>query len=81
MRFLTLYHQSIKVWRGWVGRRRYLRTLKAARRIQEFFFSWKLRFTFIQQRRAAVVIQAHLRGTLFFRIYFLFFVTNYFDKR
>jgi len=49
-------------WKTWTLRRRYLAKVAAARRIQEYYFSWKYRFRFIKERRAAIVIQAHLRG-------------------
>ena len=35
---------------------------KAAKRIQECFLSWSTRIRFLKSRRAAIVIQAHLRG-------------------
>lgn len=49
-------------WKGWRQRRQYRAIWKAAKRIQECFLSWSTRIRFLKERRAAVVIQAHLRG-------------------
>ena len=51
-----------KTWKGHRQRQEYLRMWKAAKRIQECFMSWSTRIRFLKSRRAAVVIQAHLRG-------------------
>ena len=51
-----------KTWKGFRQRRQYLRMWRAAKRIQECFLSWSTRIRFLKSRRAAVVIQAHLRG-------------------
>lgn len=40
----------------------YLRIRNAAIRIQNAYRSWKIRIEFLRRRRAAVLIQSHLRG-------------------
>ena len=50
------------MWRRHVDRKRFLRKRKAAQVLQHAFCGWRLRIKFIQMRRAAVVIQSHLRG-------------------
>ena len=49
-------------WKGLLAAREYKQRRGAAVRIQQYFRSWKARLYFIRARRAAVVIQAHLRG-------------------
>ena len=51
-----------KLWKGHRAARDYRQHRVAAVRIQEYFRSWKARLYFIRARRAAIVIQAHLRG-------------------
>ena len=51
-----------KTWKGCKQRRRFVEIRKATRKIQESFLAWKSRIVFLRQRRAAIVIQAHLRG-------------------
>ena len=63
---LSILHKSAvtiqKRWKGFTTARDYRQKLAAARRIQEYFRSWKARLYFIRARRAVIVIQAHLRG-------------------
>ena len=63
---LSIIHNSAvtiqKRWKGFTTARDYRQKRTAARRIQEYFRSWKARLYFIKARRAAVVIQSHLRG-------------------
>lgn len=63
---LSIIHKSAvniqKRWKGFVTARDYRQKRMAARRIQEYFRSWKARLYFIKARRAAIVIQSHLRG-------------------
>lgn len=40
----------------------YKRTRDAALKVQHAYRGWKLRIMFIRKRRAAIVIQSHLRG-------------------
>jgi len=40
----------------------YHRTRQATMRIQHAYRGWKQRLVFLRQRRAAIVIQSHLRG-------------------
>lgn len=42
--------------------KKYSKTRKAALRIQHAYRGWKLRIEFLRKRRAAIVIQSHLRG-------------------
>ena len=51
-----------KRWKGFTTAREYNQRRNAARRIQEYFRSWKARLYFIRARRAVIVIQSHLRG-------------------
>ena len=51
-----------KMWKGFKTAREYNQKRNAARRIQEYFRSWRARIYFIKARRAAIVIQSHLRG-------------------
>ena len=51
-----------KRWKGFTTARDYNQRRNAARRIQEYFRSWKARLYFIRARRAVIVIQSHLRG-------------------
>ena len=51
-----------KTWKCCKQRRRFVEIRKATRKIQESFLAWKSRILFLRQRRAAIVIQAHLRG-------------------
>lgn len=36
--------------------------MRALRTIQQAYRAWKLRLSFLRKRRAAIVIQSHLRG-------------------
>ena len=47
---------------GFVQRRKYLAIQEAARVIQACYLTWSARIKFLNKRRAAVVIQSHLRG-------------------
>lgn len=49
-------------WRGRRERRRYERIRAAVRCIQHAAAGWQQRIRFLRQRRAAIVIQSHLRG-------------------
>lgn len=40
----------------------YTRRKQAVKVIQQFYWGWKLRLEFLKKRRAAIAIQAHLRG-------------------
>jgi hypothetical protein len=40
----------------------FLRIRQAAFRVQHAYRGWKQRLLFLRQRRAAIVIQSHLRG-------------------
>ena len=51
-----------KTWKGQKQRRRFVEVRMATKKIQESFLAWKLRIQFLRKRRAAIVIQAHLRG-------------------
>ena len=51
-----------KTWKGQKQRRNYLRIHKAAKTIQASYLTWRARIQFLKRRRAAVVIQAYLRG-------------------
>lgn len=57
--------QAIKIqsyWRRYIERKSYRKIKSAALRIQHAYLGWKLRIEFLRKRRAAVVIQSHLRG-------------------
>lgn len=57
--------QAIKIqsyWRRYIERKRYGKIKKAVLRIQHAYLGWKLRIEFLRKRRAAIVIQSHLRG-------------------
>lgn len=49
-------------WRRVQGRRKFQRTRAAVLLIQHAYMGWKLRIEFLRKRRAAIVIQSHLRG-------------------
>ncbi|CAB4060937.1 unnamed protein product [Lepeophtheirus salmonis] len=51
-----------KTWKGQKQRLIYIEIRNAAKKIQERYLTWKLRILFIKKRRAALIIQAHLRG-------------------
>lgn len=51
-----------KVWKGQRKRKEYQRLRRATVKIQESYLAWRSRIRFLRQRRAAIVIQAHLRG-------------------
>lgn len=49
-------------WRRYSDQKKYRQNRTAALKIQHAFKGWKLRIEFLKQRRAAIVIQSHLRG-------------------
>lgn len=49
-------------WKRFASQRKYRRVKDAALKIQHAYIGWKLRIEFLRKRRAAVVIQCHLRG-------------------
>merc|ERR1711874_760143 len=51
-----------KVWRGYYQRKKWLQIQEATRRIQECFLSMRARISYRRMRRAAIFIQAHVRG-------------------
>jgi hypothetical protein len=51
-----------KHWRRHNERRRFSNVKIAAMKIQHAYRGWKLRIDFLRKRRAAIVIQSHLRG-------------------
>ncbi|CAD7083788.1 unnamed protein product [Hermetia illucens] len=51
-----------KNWRRYRDMKKYRRTRNAALKIQHAYKGWKLRIEFLRKRRAAIVIQSHLRG-------------------
>lgn len=51
-----------KHWRRYHERRGFGRIRQAVLRIQHAYKGWKLRIDFLRKRRAAIVIQSHLRG-------------------
>ena len=64
-RLHVINSMATRIQKVWKGQRQYksFRELRAATlRIQQSYLAWKLRIRFLKQRRAAVVIQAHLRG-------------------
>lgn len=50
------------VWRSYAARKKYQRIRWAALQIQHAYTGWKLRIDFLRKRRAAIIIQSHLRG-------------------
>ncbi|XP_073998839.1 unconventional myosin 81F [Rhodnius prolixus] len=51
-----------KIWKGYYCYKEYVVTRNAVVKIQHAFRGWKLRLCFLKKRRAAIVIQSHLRG-------------------
>lgn len=51
-----------KQWRRYSQKMNYGRIREAVLRIQHSYKGWKLRIDFLRKRRAAIVIQSHLRG-------------------
>ena len=51
-----------KTWKGQKQRRTYLQIYKAAKIIQASYLTWAARIRFLKRRRAAIIIQAYLRG-------------------
>ncbi|XP_055618591.1 unconventional myosin heavy chain 6 isoform X1 [Toxorhynchites rutilus septentrionalis] len=49
-------------WKRFSQQRNYRRIFAAALAIQHAYKGWKLRIDFLRKRRAAIVIQSHLRG-------------------
>lgn len=49
-------------WRRHAEKRKFQRIKLAVLRIQHAYIGWKLRIEFLRKRRAAIVIQSHLRG-------------------
>lgn len=76
-------------WRRYAEKRKFHRIKVAVLRIQHAYIGWKLRIEFLRKRRAAIVIQSHLRGVFAREVYFLspnngntrkiliFFLANY----
>lgn len=57
--------QAIKIqsyWRRYIDRKRFRKIKESVLRIQHAYLGWKLRIEFLRKRRAAIVIQSHLRG-------------------
>lgn len=57
--------QAVKIqsyWRRYIERKRFCKIKNSALRIQHAYMGWKLRIEFLRKRRAAIVIQSHLRG-------------------
>jgi myosin heavy subunit len=51
-----------KHWKRYYERGKYNKVKVAALKIQHAYRGWKLRIDFLRKRRAAIVIQSHLRG-------------------
>lgn len=51
-----------KSWKKFAAVKKYSQIRNAAIKIQQAYKAWKLRIEFIRKRRAAIVIQSHLRG-------------------
>lgn len=51
-----------KTWRRRAAMKKYHRIRNATLSIQHAYKGWKLRIMFLRKRRAAIVIQSHLRG-------------------
>jgi myosin heavy subunit len=51
-----------KHWRRYHEKKGFAKLRHAALRIQHAYKGWKLRINFLRKRRAAIVIQSHLRG-------------------
>lgn len=57
--------QAVKIqsyWRRYIERKRFGKIKNSVLRIQHAYLGWKLRIEFLRKRRAAIVIQSHLRG-------------------
>lgn len=50
------------LWRRYAARKKFMRIRNACLHIQHAYVGWKLRIEFLRKRRAAIVIQSHLRG-------------------
>lgn len=50
------------MWRRHLERNKFTKIKQAALLIQHAYIGWKLRIEFLRKRRAAIVIQSHLRG-------------------
>lgn len=51
-----------KNWKRYILVKNYKHIRQAALRIQHAYKGWKMRIKFLRMRRAAIVIQSHLRG-------------------
>lgn len=51
-----------KHWRRYQEKREFSRIRQSVLKIQHAYKGWKLRINFLRKRRAAIVIQSHLRG-------------------
>ncbi|XP_044265761.1 myosin-I heavy chain [Tribolium madens] len=51
-----------KIYRKYIARKEFLKIRNAVLRIQHAYIGWKLRIEFLRKRRAAIIIQSHLRG-------------------
>lgn len=60
------------MWRRHLERRNFSKIKKAVLLIQHAYIGWKLRIEFLRKRRAAIVIQSHLRGVFAREVHFLF---------
>lgn len=49
-------------WRRYIERQKFGKIKMAVLKIQHAYWGWKLRIEFLRKRRAAIVIQSHLRG-------------------
>lgn len=51
-----------KAWRRHQAQQQFKKIRGAALRIQHAYKGWRLRIEFLRKRRAAIIIQSHLRG-------------------
>lgn len=68
-----------KMWRRHVERRRFLKIKNSVLLIQHAYLGWKLRIVFLRKRRAAIVIQSHLRGVFAREVFFFILHLNKFS--
>lgn len=52
----------MRIFRKYKARKEYVKIRDAILKIQHAYKGWKLRIDFLKKRRAAIVIQSHLRG-------------------
>lgn len=51
-----------KNWKRYITEKKYQKQRNSVLKIQHAYKGWKLRIDFLRKRRAAIVIQSHLRG-------------------